>query len=210
MTASEQAARRLLLLVLVVGAGASAQHQLEDLVGELARITSALQQTTCPADYLTLVHKLGMQKTPAGTYYTPVFTSDKPSTEPGVAATNTILELQPAGTRIPWLNINSNSQPFVWHHRGAAVAFHTLSASGRYQRMVLGDPLRHRGAKYQLALPTGGWLATEVLSDSEYVLLSGSAVPALDRLQYTLAEPARLLQLFPQHKDVIRAAYGQT
>ena len=137
-----------------------------------------------------------------------MFTSSQLNAE-GQPITNTILELQPGGTRIPWLRTNVTTQLFVWHHRGAALAVHALTSDGQYQRHVLGDPLRHPGAHYQLAMPYMTWVSTEVLSESEYVLLSGSAVPSFNRLNYDLADPAQLIAEFPDHEAVILAAYGK-
>ena len=127
----------------------------------------------------------------------------------GNPITNTILELQPAGTRIPWLRTNVTTQLFLWYHRGAPLAVHALLPDGRYTRQVLGDPLRHDGAHFQLAMPYMTWVSTEVLSETEYILLSGSAVPAFNRLNYELADPAQLLQEFPDQKEVILSAYAK-
>ena len=137
-----------------------------------------------------------------------MFTSGQ-VTAAGQPLTNTILELQPAGTRIPWLRTNVPTQLFLWHHRGAALVVHALLPDGSYSRQVLGDPLRHPEAHFQLAMPFMTWVSTEVLSETEYVLMSGSAVPSFNRLDYDVADPTRLLAEFPKHEAVIMEVYSK-
>ncbi|KAF0306531.1 hypothetical protein FJT64_021975 [Amphibalanus amphitrite] len=193
-------------LVLVSGAAVAPEVMAEE--APVCESATAHSHATCEAEFEYLVQRFNMTRTPANTYFAPVFSSSQLNAD-GQPVTNTIMELQPAGTRIPWLRTNVATQLFLWHHRGAALAIHALLPSGEYTREVLGDPLRHPGAQFQLAMPYMTWVSTEVLSDTEYVLMSGSAVPSFSRLDYDLANPVELVAEFPKHEAVIMAAYDK-
>ena len=87
-------------------------------------------------------------------------------------------------------------------HLGAPVTYYLIHPDGRLETVVLGpDPTQ--GHQLQLAVTGGTWKASH-LSSGRYGLISEAVAPGFEYEDMTLGKRDHLLQLFPQHRDIVK------
>lgn len=93
----------------------------------------------------------------------------------------------------------------LWHfYAGDPVTLAILDADGKGQlaTQCLGrDPAR--GAMPQVVIPAGAWFAAEVASAGSFALVGCTVAPGFDFADFELAERGRLVERYPQHRNVI-------
>ena len=94
-------------------------------------------------------------------------------------------------------------QDEIWHfYRGAPISLHTLSPKGIHTEITIGNDLAN-GHQLQYVVPGGYWLGAEVKEENAYALVGCTVAPGFDFQDFELAERAKLVELFPQHQELI-------
>lgn len=95
-------------------------------------------------------------------------------------------------------------QDEIWHfHTGATVFLRCFTPKGEMQTMALGSDLE-QGAEPQHIVP-GGWTFGAHLSGGPgYALVSCTVAPGFEYDDFELLSRGKLLQLHPEHADIIK------
>ncbi|MCZ4407279.1 cupin domain-containing protein [Cryomorphaceae bacterium 1068] len=154
-----------------------------------------------PQSIQDLVNQLHLLPHPEGGYYRETYRSDLSHLPPNALG---IEEERNISTAIYFLLTGGNFSAFhrikqdeLWHHyMGDAIAVHTISPEGEYQKLLLGKDLA-KGELPQHLVKGGTWFASESLG--EYSLAGCTVAPGFDFADFELPPQEELLDLFPQH-----------
>jgi len=94
-------------------------------------------------------------------------------------------------------------QDEVWHfYEGSTISLHTISPEGKHETVQIGNDLE-KGEVPQYVVPGGCWFAAELEKDLTYALVGCTVSPGFDFSDFELISRQDLLDLFPQHEDII-------
>ncbi|NAS13546.1 cupin domain-containing protein [Poritiphilus flavus] len=94
-------------------------------------------------------------------------------------------------------------QDELWHfYKGDAIRIHMIDPEGQYSHVVLGGDFE-KGEVPQYAVPKGIWFAAEMVEQDSYALVGCTVAPGFDFEDFELPSRESLLELFPQHSDII-------
>jgi uncharacterized protein len=170
------------------------------------------------ADYW--IRKLGLEPHPEGGFYRQTYRADivlegLPERFSGPRAASTAIYFLLAGADFSAFHRLQSDE--LWHfYVGAPVTVHVIDADDqyaddryddRYSEIRLGgDP--EAGEVLQAVVKAGCWFASQLFAaepkDGQAFALVGCTVaPGFDFEDFELAERAKLIELYPQHRDVI-------
>jgi len=91
----------------------------------------------------------------------------------------------------------------LWHfYLGAPLRVHVIEADGRYSQVRLGsDP--EAGEALQAVVRAGCWFASQIKDGESFALVGCTVAPGFDFEDFELAKRDRLIEVYPQHRDVI-------
>lgn len=94
-------------------------------------------------------------------------------------------------------------QDEVWHfYEGSPLTLHILNPNEAYTSVKLGrDP--DVGESLQAVVRAGNWFAAAVNNTQSYSLVACTVAPGFDFPDFKLADRIYLLELFPEHRDLI-------
>lgn len=98
-----------------------------------------------------------------------------------------------------------NRSPIMhYYHQGDPIEYFVISPQGDLSRYVLGPDL-FKGHHLQLLVEAENWKASRLLATSQhgYGLLGEAVAPGFDYSDMTLAQRENMLNLFPQHHQII-------
>lgn len=92
----------------------------------------------------------------------------------------------------------------MWHfYAGAPLAVHVVDKAGNYSKHLLGpDP--GAGQSFQAVVPAGSWFASHVEDWSSFALVGCAVSPGFDFEDFELAKRKELIDLYPQHRELIK------
>jgi predicted cupin superfamily sugar epimerase len=91
----------------------------------------------------------------------------------------------------------------IWHfYAGQALEVLELLPSGALRRTRLGPDIL-RGDIPQYVVPADTWFASRVADGGAFSLVGCTVAPGFDFADFRLAQRPELLELFPQHRQVI-------
>ena len=100
-----------------------------------------------------------------------------------------------------WLHRLRSDEVFH-HYRGSALTIHVLHTDGAHETIQLGaDPDRHE--TLQAMVPAGSWFGAEVETAGSYALVGCTVSPGFEFEDFELAERAKLLDRFPDHREIV-------
>jgi predicted cupin superfamily sugar epimerase len=113
-------------------------------------------------------------------------------------------------TAIYFLLENTNFSAFhrlrsdeVWHfYTGEPLAVHVIELQGRYSRILLGRDFE-AGQVLQAVVPAGCWFASHVADWDSFALAGCTAAPGFDFEDFEMGKWEELVQVFPQHRELI-------
>ncbi len=156
----------------------------------------------------TIVKSLNLQPHPEGGYFKETYRSKK-------TIPNAILGSQYEGDRnestcIYFLLTSGNFSAFhkinqdeIWHYyKGVSLKLHIISKEGNYSYVMIGNDFEN-GEVPQYVVKGGDWFAAEVLEKDAYTLVGCTVAPGFDFADFVLPKKAALLELFPQHSEII-------
>lgn len=94
------------------------------------------------------------------------------------------------------------SDELWFHHAGSPLIVHILDAAGYHQHIV-GNQLAN-GMEPQFLVPRNTVFGSTVLEKESYSLVSCVVAPGFDFADFELFTPDELLQIYPDHEDIIR------
>ena len=99
-----------------------------------------------------------------------------------------------------WHKINSDEG---WHfYEGDALRIHMISPEGEYSYFDLGLNFG-LNQQPQFVVPKGYYFASEVKVGGSYALVGCTVAPGFDFDDFVLPSRAELMEVFPEHKEVI-------
>ena len=95
------------------------------------------------------------------------------------------------------------NQDEMWHfYLGTTLKLHMISPEGKYSYVLIGNDILNNEVP-QFVVPAQYWFAAEVMQENSYAFTGCTVAPGFDFKDFVLPERKELIQLFPQHKEVI-------
>lgn len=90
-----------------------------------------------------------------------------------------------------------------YYHLGGAMTYFLIEPDGSVKTVVLGPDIL-QGQQLQFTVKGGTWKASTLNPDATYGLLSEAVAPGFEYTDMSLGTEEVLLQLFPQHAELIK------
>ncbi|HSZ61955.1 MAG TPA: cupin domain-containing protein [Terriglobales bacterium] len=157
-------------------------------------------------DALYWIRTLGLQPHPEGGYYRQTYRADLVLEELPPQFSGP----RPVSTAIYFLLDGKNFSAFhrlqsdeLWHfHLGASLTIHVIDPDGQYSEIQLGsDP--EAGEVLQAVVGAGCWFASHIRDEKSFALVGCTVAPGFDFDDFELAKRVQLIELYPQHRDLI-------
>jgi predicted cupin superfamily sugar epimerase len=114
--------------------------------------------------------------------------------------TTLIYFLLPSGKFSKFHKIASDE---IWlYQQGAPVAIHLLLEDGSHKTEILGSDWSN-GQQLQVIIPSNTLFGAEVLGDNTYALSACMVAPGFDFADFQLYTAETLMEMFPQHHEII-------
>ena len=95
-------------------------------------------------------------------------------------------------------------QDEIWHfYDGSPIVFHTISETGTHTETIIGKDLS-QGQVPQLVVKGGTWFGAEVMNENSFSLVGCTVSPGFDFADFELPTRQELVELFPEHEEIIR------
>lgn len=92
----------------------------------------------------------------------------------------------------------------IWHfYDGCGVKIFVIDNDGNLSEFVLGKNIENR-EMLQVVIENNHWFAAELIDKHSYCLAGCSVAPGFDFEDFELAEREKLMDTFPEHKDLIK------
>ena len=152
------------------------------------------------------IEKFSLESHPEGGYYRQTYRADLVLEELPPRFSSS----RPASTAIYFLLDGRNFSAFhrlqsdeLWHfHLGAPLTVHVIDPDGRYSKIQLGsDP--EAGEVLQAVVKAGCWFASHISDEKSFALVGCTVAPGFDFDDFELAERDKLVEAYPQYRDVI-------
>lgn len=95
------------------------------------------------------------------------------------------------------------SEETYFHHKGSHIILHIIHEDGRYETNTIGDPQEDGKARFHCHVPKNVWFALELEDKNGYCVFSEAAGPGFDYEDLEVGDKEKMLEMFPQHKEVI-------
>lgn len=161
-----------------------------------------------PMDASYYIKHLGLEKHPEGGYYKETYRASERIRKDALPAgfsgdrcfSTAIYYLLEQGDFSAFHRIKSDE---CWHfYSGATLLIHVIEPTGKYYCKRLGSRLDEEEV-FQFVVPAEAWFASEPASGSTFCLVGCTVAPGFDFEDFEMAEKSSLLQLYPQHNNVI-------
>ncbi|MES2810547.1 MAG: cupin domain-containing protein [Bacteroidota bacterium] len=148
------------------------------------------------------INHLGLQPHPEGGYYKEVFRSAQTVNREGAAigksALTSIYYLLEAGDYSGFHRLASDE---LWYfHQGDPLHIHVIDQQGNHSTIELSDT---ETGVLQAVIPPHTWFASEVATQSGYVLVSCAVAPGFDFTEFEMARKDEMSGEYPQHKAIL-------
>ena len=116
-----------------------------------------------------------------------------------------------ASTAIYYLLIDDDISAFhqlksdeIFHfYAGSALDVHIINEQGEYSYYKLGNN-PNNDEELQLVIPHGSWFASAVSEKNSYSLIGCTVSPGFDFNDFVLPTQEELINLYPQHQEIIK------
>lgn len=145
------------------------------------------------------IDRLGLAPHPEGGHYVETFRSDHTVDVPaGTRSAMTSIYFQLQHNQVSRFHRLAHEEIWCWHEGGSAT-IHMIMADGTYATHIVGPGADEA---YSAVIPAGCWFGAT--TESSHVLVSAIVAPGFDFADFELADQQTLLDLFPDHADIIR------
>ncbi len=91
-----------------------------------------------------------------------------------------------------------------WHfYNGQTLYIHVIHPAGELETIRLGNDIKN-GETFQYVVPEDCWFASEPAQGSSFSFVGCTVAPGFDFADFELAEPGKLVALYPQHEALIK------
>ena len=91
----------------------------------------------------------------------------------------------------------------MWHHyEGSTLEIYSIDENGKLTIHALGKDLENN-EQPQIVIKAGEWFGSKIKEKDSYVLVGCTVSPGFDFEDFVIADKNKLLEKFPQHKEVI-------
>ncbi len=95
------------------------------------------------------------------------------------------------------------NQDEMWHfYLGTTLKLHMISPEGEYSFVLIGNDVINNEVP-QFVVPAQYWFAAEVVNENSFSFTGCTVAPGFDFNDFVLPERKVLIELFPQHKEII-------
>jgi len=163
-----------------------------------------------PSTIQNIINKLGLQPHPEGGYFKETYRSKgiikADSLDPVyLGARNYSTSIYFLLTADTFSAFHRIKQDEFWHfYDGATLELHMISPHGNYSKVMIGRDIM-KGEVPQFVVPGGYWFAANVIKGGDYTLTGCTVAPGFDFADFELPDRQFLLDLFPQHREIIVA-----
>ncbi|MCS1350920.1 cupin domain-containing protein [Mechercharimyces sp. CAU 1602] len=161
-------------------------------------------------DYRYWLEKLDLQPHPEGGYYRQTYRSSEWISDEEVSQSFT--EKRMLATSIYFLLPHDEVSHFhrlksdeLWYyHTGSSLTIHVIDEEGMYKQIKLGPDLEN-GEVLQALVPKNKIFGSSVNGGKGFSIVGCMVTPGFDFQDFELFEREELLELYPQHREVITA-----
>ena len=94
-------------------------------------------------------------------------------------------------------------QDEIWHfYEGSSLTIHIIDQNGAYKQIKLGRDL-DSGESFQATIEKGNLFAATVNQQDSFSLVGCTVAPGFEFEDFEAPNRSQLLEMFPEHKDVI-------
>lgn len=94
-------------------------------------------------------------------------------------------------------------QDEIWHfYDGSRLVVEVIHPDGTAEQLLLGRDIA-KGQRPMAVVPAGSWFGAHVAGDEGYALLGCTVAPGFDFDDFELPSRQVLLDLFPQHRELV-------
>lgn len=156
-----------------------------------------------------LIASLGLEPHPEGGFFREVIRSaetllgELPERYEGARCLYTNIYFMLGAANISHLHRLASDE--MWHFlEGSPAEIAIISPEGSLEIVRLGESVSS-GERFTVLIPRGSWFGAWVTgsADEAYSLFSCTVVPGFDYRDFELGRRDELLQLFPEHKEII-------
>lgn len=152
-------------------------------------------------DLSEVVARLELKPHPEGGYFRETYRSAGGALVPGMGWRNHSTSIYYLLSEGDFSAFHRIRQDEIWHfYCGQPVSLHIMDETGSYELVQLGQNIG-AGQKLQWVVPAGCWFAAEVAVD--YALVGCTVSPGFDFSDFELALRTTMLQLYPEHRNLI-------
>jgi len=91
----------------------------------------------------------------------------------------------------------------IWHfYAGDPLELHVLNPAGRYEKFMLGAS-PDENQFFQLMVKAGDWFGARLKAGGLWSLLGCMVAPGFDFADFEIADRARLIKTYPDHRTII-------
>ena len=95
------------------------------------------------------------------------------------------------------------NQDELWHfYKGSSIELHMISPEGEHTTNRIGSQI-DKGESLQFCVPARYWFAAKIIEPNAYALVGCTVSPGFDFQDFHLAQRQELIDLFPQHKNLV-------
>jgi predicted cupin superfamily sugar epimerase len=159
-----------------------------------------------------LIEYYGLERHPEGGYYRETYRATQ-----SVSRVDEVLESAncrslSASTAILYLLENDDFSALhripsdeVWHfYTGGPLRVVTLTPTGEREDLLLGSNLE-QGERVQAWVPANRWFGAKLEDPTNFCLVGCTVAPGFEFADFELGRRDELLEMFPQHADIVRA-----
>lgn len=166
-------------------------------------------------DYKMMIERLNLIQHPEGGYYRrfwqSLYSADiKDSYDKVVFKQrkigSSILYLLPGNEVATWHRVNCDE---MWHfYSGSPMKLTMLNKSKGVEELILGSDIMGN-QNVQVIVPRLTWFCGEVIDPDSYSLCGCTLWPSFSYTDFEIAERAKLLDEFPQYKEIIDRIFNR-
>jgi uncharacterized protein len=155
------------------------------------------------------IKKLGLEPHPEGGYYRRTYEADLVVAKAALPAGFT--GARAVSTAIYFLLEGENFSAFhrlrsdeVWHfYAGESLVVQVIAPEGECSAISLGRDLE-AGQVLQAVVPAGCWFASHVADWRSWALVGCTVAPGFDFEDFEMGNREELIELYPQHREMIQ------
>ena len=156
-------------------------------------------------DLNKIISALSLQPHPEGGYYSETYRSELRIEVPELGERNCATGIYFLLTANSFSAFHKVAHDEMWHfYLGAPIELHEIDHQGKLHSVLIGNELDQNQVP-QYVVKGGHWFASRVLPGSGAFSLAGCTVaPGFDFADFELADRDSLMQMFPEHAELIK------